>query len=201
MFDPHKLLRRSDFLRVATLFQGGLVVAAYVIGWLADMDPLAHLTFDAKSLLWGLGATAPLYLMFHLFYRLPLEGLQRIKRFLVDKMGPLLDSCNVRDMVYLGVLAGVTEEILFRGVLQPLIESSGGWVLGLIASNVLFALAHWITPVYALLAGLTGLYLGVAMDLGGERNLLIPIVIHAVYDMLAFARVVRSYREERGIFF
>lgn len=201
MFDPQKLLRRSDFLKLATIFQGGLVLAAYVVGWVADVDPLAHLHFDVESVAWGLVATAPLYLAFRLFYRLPVNGLRRIRRFLVEKMGPLLDSCRVRDLAYLGLLAGVTEEILFRGLLQPLIESSWGWGVGLVASNLLFALAHWITPTYALLAGLTGVYLGVAMDLGDQRNLLVPIVIHAVYDMLAFVKVVRTYRQERSVLF
>ncbi|MBS1213661.1 MAG: abortive infection protein [Proteobacteria bacterium] len=201
MFEFHRRLRRSDFLTLASLFQGALVVVAYVIGWLADLDPLADLSFDPASLLWGVAGTVPLYALFALSYRLPFEGMRTIRRFLLDKMGPLLDVCSTRDMVYLGLLAGVTEEILFRGVLQPLVESSWGWEWGLIGSNILFALAHWITPVYALLAGLTGLYLGLAMDLGGERNLLIPIVIHAVYDMLAFAKVAQTYREERGSLF
>lgn len=200
MFDTQKL-RRSDFLKLATVFQGGLVVAAYVIGWLADIDPLGSLEFDVRGLVIGLCATVPLYLAFQVCYRLPIEGLRQIRHFLLEKMGPLLDACNLRDMTYLGLLAGVTEEILFRGVLQPLAETAWGWESGLIFSNLLFALAHWITPAYALLAGLTGLYLGLAMDFGGERNLLIPIVIHAAYDMLAFVKVVRSYREARSAAF
>jgi hypothetical protein len=195
MFDSQKLLKRGDFLKVATVFQGGLVLAAYLLAWLADIDPLAHLVLDFRGLLIGLCATVPLFTAFQVCYWLPMRELRRIRHFLLDKMGPLLDACTLRDMAYLGLLAGVTEEILFRGVLQPLVESSWGWEVGLIFSNLLFAVAHWITPVYALLAGLTGLYLGLAMDLGGERNLLIPIVIHAAYDMLAFVKVVRTYRD------
>lgn len=201
MFDPQKRLKRGDFLKLATVFQGGLVVAAYVLAWLADMDPLARLAFDLRGLAIGLCATAPLFAAFQLFYWLPIHELRRIRHFLLEKMGPLLDACTLRDMTYLGLLAGVTEEILFRGVLQPLVESAWGWGAGLLVSNLLFALAHWITPMYALLAGLTGLYLGLAMDFGGERNLLIPIVIHAVYDLLAFVKVVRTYREGRSAAF
>jgi membrane protease YdiL (CAAX protease family) len=104
-------------------------------------------------------------------------------------------------LLYLSLLAGFTEEVLFRGLLQPLLESRWGWSVGIVLSNVCFAMAHFITPLYAILAGLTGLYLGFAMDFGGERNLLNPIVIHAAYDFLAFLAVVQSYRAERGVAF
>ena len=43
------------------------------------------------------------------------------------------------------------------------------------------------------MAGLAGLYLGLALDIGGERNLVPPILIHALYDFLAFMVVARSY--------
>lgn len=58
----------------------------------------------------------------------------------------------------------------------------------------MFALVHWISPLYALLAGLTGIYLGFALDVGGERNLLVPILIHSLYDIVAFLAVAASYR-------
>ena len=91
--------------------------------------------------------------------------------------------------------------MLFRGLLQPLAESRWGWAGGIAASNLLFALAHCVTPLYALLAGLTGLYLGLALDFGGERSLLTPMSLHALYDFLAFMAVARSYRAEHGVAF
>jgi membrane protease YdiL (CAAX protease family) len=64
----------------------------------------------------------------------------------------------------------------------------------LIASSIIFGLVHAVTPLYALLATLVGIYLGLAMDYGGERNLLTPIIIHGLYDFLAFLVIVRTYR-------
>ena len=198
MREPLKNLGRSDFLKLATVFEGALVVVAHVIGWLTGINPWAHLTLDAAALVWGITGTIPLYLLFLVSYRIPIGELRTIKRFLIDKLGPFLTACRWQDMLYLGLLAGITEEVLFRGVLQPWIEGHWGWGAGLIGSNLVFALAHWITPIYALLAGLTGLYLGFALDLGGERNLAVPILIHALYDFLAFLAVARTYREERS---
>jgi len=201
MLDPQHPLGRQAFLKTATYFEASLVLAAYALGWLEDLDPLADLRPGLASLLWGLAGTVPLYLLFVLSYRLPLGGLRAIKRFLIDRLGPILHACRWMDLLYLSVLAGFTEEVLFRGLLQPLAESRWGWAAGLASSNLLFALAHCITPLYALLAGLTGAYLGLALDFGGERNLLTPMVIHAVYDFLAFLAVARSYRDEHGMAF
>ncbi len=201
MPDPSQSFNRATFLKVATYFEGSLVIAAYIIGWLADVNPLANLSLQPEALVWGLAGTAPLYLYFLFSYHLPYSELRAIKRFLVDRMGPLLETCHWSELLYLGLLAGITEETLFRGLLQPLLESHWGWAAGIILSNVLFASAHSITPLYALLAGLTGVYLGLALDIGGTRNLLTPITIHAIYDFLAFLAVVRTYRSEHGVAF
>jgi membrane protease YdiL (CAAX protease family) len=98
------------------------------------------------------------------------------------------------DLFILAAIAGISEEILFRGVIQPWMESSWGLNTGLIGSSMLFGLVHAITPLYAVLAALVSIYLGLALDYGGERNLLTPIIIHGLYDFLAFLALMRSYR-------
>lgn len=199
MSTPPPVPSRSNFLKIATCFEGSLVAVAYLIGWLGGVDPLADLRFSVAALAWGLAGTVPLYLLFWVSYRIPVGKMHAIKRFLIDRLGPFLGACHWTELLYLGLLAGFTEEILFRGLLQPLAESHWGWAAGLIASNLLFALAHFVTPLYAFLAGLTGLYLGFALDLGGERNLLTPIFIHSLYDFLAFLAVAKTYRAEHGL--
>lgn len=188
----------SAFFRLATWFEGSLVVIAAIIGWLGGLSPWQDLKLDLPGLGLGLAGTLPLYLLFVVTYRAPLKPLQHIHDFLVERMGPLLDACGKPQLAYLALLAGFTEETLFRGVLQPLIELHWGWVGGLIASNVMFALAHAITRTYALLAGITGIYLGLALDVSGERNLLIPMTVHALYDFLAFLAVAETYRRSRS---
>jgi membrane protease YdiL (CAAX protease family) len=59
-------------------------------------------------------------------------------------------------------------------------------------SNVIFGLAHFVTPTYALLAGILGGYLGWLFTVSG--NLLAPIIAHGLYDFLAFLVVARECR-------
>jgi membrane protease YdiL (CAAX protease family) len=182
-------------LRLATGFEGSLLLLACLLGWVADINPFQDLRLTLSSILWAMLGTAPLYFLFQWSGKAKAGGLHDIQRILIDKLGPLLNACNSGQLGYLALVAGVTEETLFRGFLQPWMEAHGGFALGLIGSNLIFAAAHYITPVYALLAGLTGLYLGVALDFGGERNLLTPTLIHALYDFLAFLAVARAYRK------
>jgi hypothetical protein len=63
---------------------------------------------------------------------------------------------------------------------------------GLILSNVIFGLLHCITPTYAILAGLIGVYFGLLLDATGTPNLLAPILAHGLYDYLAFLVVIRA---------
>jgi membrane protease YdiL (CAAX protease family) len=198
MVDLRKPLKRLEFLGLATLFEGGLIVIAVLVGWLVSIDPWQNLIFNHAAFVWGIVGTLPLLAFFAISYYYPGDDLHQIKRFLIEKLGPVFHSCRWYDLLYLALLAGVSEELLFRGALQPWLETLQGRAFGLVASSLLFGLAHWVTPVYALLAALTGLYLGLSLDFGGARNLLVPILIHALYDFIAFLAVVYSYRLEQA---
>jgi membrane protease YdiL (CAAX protease family) len=186
-------LSKSQFLWIATAFEGGLVLIAYALGAWASIDPLESLRIDVNAVFWGVIGSLLLFGLFIVSERM--EATRHIREFLIEKMGGLLAGCSSLELLYLGFLAGITEEILFRGVLQPWLERDWGWAGGLVFSNLIFALVHWITPTYALLAGLCGLFLGLMLDIGPERNLLAPILTHAIYDFLAFKVVAQAWRE------
>jgi hypothetical protein len=121
---------------------------------------------------------------------------RRLVALVVEQLGPLLAPRSPVELALLAALAGFAEETLFRGVLQAgltrLLPESGA----LLVAGAAFGLAHFITPAYALLAGLAGLYLGGLFLLQG--SLTAPIVAHVVYDLVALNCVVRLYREDSG---
>ncbi|QBQ56311.1 CPBP family intramembrane glutamic endopeptidase [Nitrosococcus wardiae] len=195
---PHPFLSRTAFLTLAFVFEGGLALVGLILGWFVGIKPFAYLTFNWSALGWTVVGTLPLMLLFWVSYRFPIGPLGPIKRLLIETLGPYLDNCRYYDLLLIALLAGVCEELFFRGVLQSWIESIGGTFLGLIGSNLIFALAHFITRTYALLAGLMGVYLGLLLDAGEQRNLLTPMMVHTLYDLFAFLVVVRTFRLEQA---
>jgi uncharacterized protein len=182
------------FFKSACLFEAALILVAVVLGWLSNINPFASLHYSESAIIYGLLGTIPLFLLFLLLEQLTAESVVTIRRFLLETLGPRLHRYHWADLFILAAIAGISEEILFRGVIQPWIESSWGLSAGLVGSNLVFGLVHAITPLYAVLATLVGIYLGFALDIGGDRNLLTPIIIHWLYDFLAFLALMRSYR-------
>jgi hypothetical protein len=183
MFD---LTNRSDFVKLAVLFESGMILIAVAVGWLFGVEPQARCTWSATAIGWGVLTAIPMFGLFLLSFHFTVGPLRPMKRFLLEALGPPLATCRWYDLAVVAAVAGVSEELLFRGVLMPLM---GKWI-----SSVLFGLAHFITPLYALLAGLAGLLLGELLE--QTENLLAPIVSHGLYDFLAFVVVARVARRQ-----
>jgi len=171
-----------------------LALLALALGWLADLDPFASLIFSETAFGIGILATLPLVVLFFAMQQLDYPPLKKIRDLLLETLGARLAYRHWTDLLILAFIAGFAEEALFRGFLQPWLENGWGADVGLFGSNLLFALVHAVTPLYAVLAMLMGLYMGSMLDYGGERNLLVPMVIHTVYDFVAFVVILRDYR-------
>lgn len=192
-------IEKNEFFRVACAFEAGLGLLAFPLGWLVGIKPMADFIFSWSAIGTGLLGTVPVFILFLVFYEHPAACLVEIKTTLKTVLGPYLSLCDRWQLLLLALLAGVGEELLFRGVFQPWMEVFFGLTAGLFVSNVLFGFVHCVTLLYAVLAGAIGLYLSGLMDVTGQRNLLIPMVTHGVYDFLAFLIVVRDYRAETNI--
>ncbi len=66
----------------------------------------------------------------------------------------------------------------------------------MILTSILFGALHWITPTYAAIAGLIGFYLGAFMVVSG--NLVVPILVHALYDFFALRYLLGRSRDLAG---
>jgi len=109
-----------------------------------------------------------------------------------EQLGPLLAPRSTAELAGIAILAGVAEELLFRGLLQAGLGRVLSDMAALAITSAIFGLAHFLTPTYALLAFVAGGYLGAWFLLQG--NLLTPIVAHALYDFVAFICLVRRYQ-------
>ncbi len=188
------LFKFDEFFKSACYFEASLVLVAVFLGWVANIDPFKNIYFSETAIALGVIGTAPLFLMFLAMEQMQGKSVTDIRKLLLNTLGPGLHRYHWTDLFILAAIAGVSEELLFRGVIQPWIEASWGMMAGLIVSNIAFGLVHAVTPLYAVLAALVGVYLGLSLDYGGDRNLLIPIIIHGFYDFLAFVALMRVYR-------
>ncbi len=187
----------DEFFKKACSFEAALIVVAVILGWIADINPFAYLYFSESAIAYGVIGTMPLFLLFLGLEQMQAESVVKIKNLLFETLGPSLYRYHWTDLLVLAAIAGLSEELLFRGVIQPWMESSWGMTTGLIGSNIIFGLVHAVTPLYAVLATLVGMYLSLSLDYGGDRNLLLPVIIHSLYDFLAFVALMRAYRASR----
>jgi len=171
-------LNRTQLLVAIALTSIVLLVVSRL--WLSldsvERLPLkVSLTHTAVGLGLGLAITAASTLMFVLWpaYRRSAEF------YLKFVLKPLV----LPDVIWLGLLPGLSEELLFRGVMLPAL---GLTPLGLIVSSLCFGVLHlsgirqWPYVVWATVIGLV---------LGGSAiatgNLWVPMVAHVITNLVS----------------
>lgn len=87
------------------------------------------------------------------------------------------------DLLWMGLLPGMSEELLFRGVMLPSIGLT--WI-GILVSGLSFGVLHlsglqqWPYMVWAMIIGIT-----LAIGAVATGNLLVPVVAHIVTNLLS----------------
>jgi uncharacterized protein len=175
--------------RFGTAIELSLLLLAALVAWILDLPLFADLHWSLRDLALGAGAAGPLLLGLIELLRSQAPAFQRIRHFLDTILRPAMGSWTILQLAIISILAGVCEEALFRAVLQGGLSQVLGGGPALVLASVAFGMCHWITPAYALLAGLVGLYLGGVWLWTG--NLLAPIVAHALYDFVALLWLLR----------
>jgi len=183
--------RSSLFFWLACLAEGALVVLAALIAWPIGRPVLADLHWSVADLAAGVVASVPLCALFWYLMRSPLAPLARIRGFLARHLYAVAAPWSVAQIATVCVLAGLCEEILFRGVIQGALSDWLGRYTGLIVASVLFGCAHLVTLGYGVIAGMLGVYLGLLWMASG--NLLVPVVTHAAYDFAALLYLLRLW--------
>jgi hypothetical protein len=189
-----ELPSRRRLVVLAVAVEGGLGLLALGLGAWLGVPPLASLHWTATGVGWGLAGSLPMLVLIAATPRLRLWPFPEIHRVIDELLVPLFRDCGLIDLAVIAGLAGLGEEMLFRGVAQPAVAQwvGGPWApwIGLAAAALLFGLAHPITFGYVVLAAAMGLYLGwllIATD-----NLLVPVLAHGLYDFIALVWLVKA---------
>jgi membrane protease YdiL (CAAX protease family) len=110
-----------------------------------------------------------------------------LARLLPDHVVRFLQNLHWWQAALVALAAGIGEEILFRGALQP--------SFGLIPASLLFGLMHPVNALYIAVAAVMGFVLGSAFAL--SDSLYLVITAHATYDLIMIEKVRRSLKEDQ----
>lgn len=180
---------RHQFVPVAAGAEGGVLALGLVLAALAGLTPLSTIDWNGRDLAIGLGVAVGLFPLF-----LSARSLRRQVR---EILGVPLANCRWWELVLLAALAGLGEELLFRGVLEPwLARWNPLWAALLV--NLLFGLLHALSLQYFLAAMAIGLLMSALQQWPGEPNLLRPIIAHGVYDLFGFLWIAAEVRKAQA---
>jgi membrane protease YdiL (CAAX protease family) len=200
-------MRRYRFLLVAFAFEALLSLGAIGVGWLVGISPWYHtptapfaepfgFVSFTRDLLWGLAATAPLMGVLLLEENPLWRSLTDLKDQVSGMLHGLLCGSTHTQLFILALLAGLGEELLFRGLLQTglahLLPARFALLGSLLIASLLFGACHYLSHTYFVLATLAGLYFGLLMIVSG--SIIPPIIAHALYDFIALVYLL-SERE------
>ena len=180
-------MSRKSLLLVAVFTEGGL----FLLGLLLDPQALA----SKFSLSWNATASAlllclPMLAALYFAVRSNWAPLSQLRAELDEKVTPLFTNLKIPDLALIALLAGIGEELFFRGWLQGSLTNRFDVWIGILIASAIFGFAHYLSPTYAIYAGLTGIYLGMIYQVSG--NLYIVMAIHALYDFIALMYLVRN---------
>jgi membrane protease YdiL (CAAX protease family) len=188
--------QRSDGFAMAVAVEGGLALVALILAWVFHV-PLREKFAPPWSPLGlavvrGLLATLPMLIVFWLLVNSSWPRLRELREqvdWLVTEMFP---AGSAAQFAMVAALAGVGEELLFRGVLQTKLSEWTTPAIGLVLASLLFGLAHALSKLYFAFAVAVGLFLG-WLTLA-YNDLVAPMVAHGLYDFLALVYLLRSSR-------
>ena len=177
----------TALLRVATLIYALVGLAAW--GWALLFGELGSLMGGSpatpdnlfRGLLVGVAISAACALGYRVSRRIRRAG---------DLLGSVLGPVSLPAAIYLALLSGFFEELLFRGALWP--------QLGLVGSTILFGILHTVPvralALYPLFAAGCGLLLGLLREQSG--SILPAVVAHVTVNAINLGVLGRFERRQ-----
>jgi uncharacterized protein len=173
------------------------VTVAFLGQWITGVDAAGDLAGShlAESSTWisGVLLTLPMFALLYLERKSNVAWLQDLWELSFQVLGPIVARVTFVELVAVSLLAGVGEELLFRGFLQNWLGGHG-LLVALILPNVLFGILHWISPGYAACTFCVGLYFSCMLHFVDSVNLTALMVAHTLYDLTALWCLAREVR-------
>jgi len=140
---------------------------------------LLSINFSTQALLWSLGLAGVITLTSGIIYRLWPAYRRSADIYLELVIKPLIWV----DLIWLGLLPGLSEELLFRGVMLPALGLN---LTAVFITSILFGILHlsgngqW---PYVVWAAIVGFALGYSALVTG--NLVVPVAAHIITNLVS----------------
>jgi membrane protease YdiL (CAAX protease family) len=180
--------QQSPAFGVILLSQSLIVAAGGLFLWALDVR-LPNANIDLlRAIAAGVLLAIATFLIFVLVYRFG----GTFARSLLNDLNRVSWIFNGYSWIHIScvaLLAGVGEELLFRGFLQTWLDRHLSIVWAILFSSVIFGLLHYLSHAYFICTILMSIALGVGYYLSG--SLLMVMVWHGVYDFIALVVLVK----------
>jgi membrane protease YdiL (CAAX protease family) len=174
-FEP---LTRTQILTIMGVTAVILLIIAQVWQKLGSVT-LMTWNFTLEAVLLGFGISVFIIVVSSIIYRLWPAYRESAQLYLELIIKPLI----IPDLIWLGLLPGLSEELLFRGVMLP---AFGFNLLAVTLSSICFGVLHLSSAQqwpYAFWATMVGFILGYSAYITG--NLLVPIIAHILTNFVS----------------
>ena len=188
---------KAQTVATAMLFETGLGFLGVLVAWLGGISLQQHLSISLDAVLRGLIASLPMIVLLFAAYEVDWLPLVKLRRDVELVVREIFAGCGWLEFLLVSLAAGVGEEILFRGALQPLFISWTNPWIGVALASLLFGLAHAMSKTYFLAATVIGVYFGWLML--AYDDLVAPIVAHGFYDFVALVYVQYRAQDQRRV--
>ena len=186
-------MNRKTLLLITFFTEGGLLVFGLLfIGGPSTMQSKFDLSWSATF--YALLLSLPMFVALYVSVRSRWKPLSQLRSELYEKVVPIFAKCQLIDLVMISFLAGVGEELFFRGWMQGALSDRLGMWMGILIASAIFGFAHYLSSTYAIYAFITGIYLGAIYQI--SENLYIVMTIHTVYDFVALMYLIRVGRRK-----
>jgi CAAX protease family protein len=191
-----EIQERPNGFALAVVVEGGLALVAVLLAWvfhvpLREQIPATgeHLAYAVSR---GILVTLPMFAVFLWLVHSSWAQVRELRRQVEWLIAEMFSEASAAQFALIAVLAGVGEELLFRGVLQSLFGQWTTPMMGLCITSLLFGLVHALSKLYFFLATAIGLCFG-ALVLQ-YNDLVAPMVAHSLYDFFALTYLSRRLR-------
>lgn len=164
------------------------IVMLGLLFWLAESALYESNIGYLPAVVVGVVMAIVTFLFFWLLFKLRVRLTQSLMKD-IQRIAPLFSGYRWWHCACVAALAGIGEELLFRGVVQVWFGQHFSIAVAIGLSSLIFGLLHYLSFAYFICATLMSIVLGVGYYLSG--SLLAVMLWHGVYDFIALMVIVK----------